>query len=620
MPSLSPAQNEQYFRIRLDAYKLHPAKGMEFRSICPLHGGSNPTQFWVDLAEGNWCCFTCGSRGPSAYMLEQKLLANELNRSPLHDEVQRALEAILQTPLLQRVYPEPVRGNAGKAWNRKQAQDWYRYVDELGHEVFTVWRFVDRKGHKMTPADRPCPCNANPDAECVHPCPDGSPDGSPDGCVDGRLWSTKGVRRVLYRLPDVIASSVVFVVEGEKNANDLARALAEFIRRKGGFPLGNMALDRVAVTTNPGGAQGWKPAYGYGRYFAGKIVIKLGDNDAPGRMHDRDVCTDVSRHALKTFTLALPFGERKDSEGPDMAEVDTGQDISDYLASHTVDEFLALLPQRKEWAAPAPETALVEATLDPRPLLVPPSALAPADGDPRGDYLVTGLIERNTRGLVVAPPKTGKSLLFLELALCLATRRSFLGAPAYPRAIKCAVISREDGPVMVLRRLRQLAAARGIPESELDANILVNTEAQSASFKIDRQADLEEMADWLKMSGVEFCVVDVLNRLHDQQENNSDDMTRVMLRFDELAQRAGCQVTVIHHTNKAGGVKGSTSIEGWADWIVRLEQSQDDEAIKTLFLRTKSSGSVVPRTIRYWQSEDETQSRIQVVETRRVAA
>jgi len=117
--------------------------------------------------------------------------------------------------------------------------------------------------------------------------------------------------------------------------------------------------------------------------------------------------------------------------------------------------------------------------------------------------------------------------------------------------------------------------------------------------------DLTAMAEWLRSEGVEFCVLDVLNRLHGGEENSSDAMTRIMQRFDELARLASCQVCLIHHTNKSGGVKGSTAIEGWADWIACLEQSTDQEEVKTLFLRTKSSGAVIPRAIRYWQSQDQ---------------
>jgi KaiC/GvpD/RAD55 family RecA-like ATPase len=594
---LTAAQNEQYFRVRLDPFKLRHSKGMEHRAVCPLHGGSNPSQLWVDIAEGNWCCFSCGAKGGSAFAFEQAFLKAErhLSQAPPADDIVASLEAILETPFVQRVYPEDVtrstKGPEQSGWDRRHARDSYRYTDELGNEVLTVWRFVDRNGSKITPADRPCPCGANPDAECGLQ------------CVNGRTWVTKGARRVLYRLPSVIGAQLVFVVEGEKNANDLSRALAEYVKRRGGFPLTeSQILDHVAVTTNPGGARGWKPAYGFGRYFAGKVVIKLGDNDAPGRAHDHDACTDIAPHALSTFTLALPVGE--------------GEDISDFLATHSIDDLLKLLPTRKEWSAPKPNAPVVTDTVAPRPLLVRPSELVRADASRNGDWLVDGLIERGTRGLVVAPPKTGKSLLFLEMVLCLANRQSFLGKAPYHRAIKCAVISREDGPGMVHRRLTQLAKSRGLTMHDIDRNLLVNTEDQSTCFKIDRPQDLEEMAGWLKSEGVEFCVIDVLNRLHDQQENHSDDMTRVMQRFDELAQRAGCQVCVIHHTNKAGGVKGSTAIEGWADYVVRLEQSPEDESVKRLFIKTKSSGTIPARTIRYWQSEDQSESRIGLVRQR----
>lgn len=586
MAKLTVDQNEQFFRIRLDPYRLRHSKGTEHRSRCPIHGGNNPSSFWVDIAEGNWCCFSCGAKGPSAYALEQHLLKAEINRPPLHDEVMKSIETVLGTPFVQRVYTEPI-DRAKKGWDRKQARDFYRYTDEIGDEIFTVWRFVDRNGKKLTPADRPCPCRENPESECAH------------GCTDGRIWSTKGVRRVLYRLPDVIASALVFVVEGEKNANDLSRALALYIKRNGGFPLGAMRLDRIAVTTNPGGATQWKQEYGFGRYFSGKVVIKLGDNDGPGRYHDESVCADVSRYAFKTFTLGLPVGE--------------GEDISDYLEAHSIDDFLALLPQRKEWKAEVKPDAVIEETLDPRVLLVKPSQLVKSSEDAAGDWLVKGFIERGTRGLVVAPPKTGKSLLFLELVLCLSAQLRFLGADAYHRPVKCAVISREDGPAMVYRRLRQLAAGHNLGAWEIDQNILVNTVEQSSRFKIDREEDVKEMADWLKMCGIEFCVIDVLNRLHDQQENSSDDMTKVMARFDELALLSGSQICVIHHTNKAGGVKGSTSIAGWADYVVTLEQSLDDEAMKTIHLKTKSAGSAPPRDVRYWQSEDQSQSRIQLL-------
>jgi len=60
----------------------------------------------------------------------------------------------------------------------------------------------------------------------------------------------------------------------------------------------------------------------------------------------------------------------------------------------------------------------------------------------------------------------------------------------YYRPVKSAIISREDGPELVKRRLTQLAAGRGLSLEDVNANILVNTVKQSSSFHIDSQKNL----------------------------------------------------------------------------------------------------------------------------------
>jgi CHC2 zinc finger len=328
MSKFTSKQNEQYFRVRLDPYKLRHSRGMEFRAMCPFHGGSNPTQLWVNLAEGNYCCFSCPAKGGSAFAFEQALLRVEGGKSqaPNCDEVTRSLEQVLGTPFSERTYNEPIPTGRQRGWNRSQARDFYRYTDELGNELFTVWRFIDRHGNKYLPVDRPCPCQPKVDSVCTN------------DCDQGRIWNRKGVHPVLYRLPDVIQSLVIFVVEGEKNANDLSRALAGYIAEKKGFDLnGCLTLERIAVTTNPGGAAQWKRQYGFGRYFWQKVVIKLSDNDAPGRLHTEAACSEIADYTSHLFTLDLPVGE--------------GEDISDYLEKNSIVDFLKLLPQRKEWKA-----------------------------------------------------------------------------------------------------------------------------------------------------------------------------------------------------------------------------------------------------------------------------
>jgi hypothetical protein len=592
LSEFTQSEIEQYYRIRLDRAGFHHVKGNEWRSKCILHGGDNPNSLWVDLEKGGFCCFSCNEKGGGIYTFEQILLRHESTsgQAPETGKVTESIHGVLGTPFVHRVYQEDVITKPkGSGWDRKRAQDYYIYQDELGRELYRVWRFVDRSGNKVTPPDHPCRCQKNPDTECE------------EGCADGRVWGAKDVRRVLYRLPDVIQSSFCFIVEGEKDVNNLSRALALYISRTNGFKVANLLLDRVGVTTNMGGSSGWKPEYEYGKYFTGKIVVKLGDNDEAGRLHDAAVCKDVSKYAHQLYTLALPVEEKGD--------------ITDYLKNHSIEDLIKLMEtDLKKWNVVKPKETKVGEKNEERIVLVHPVDLTGKDNKPQCDWLVEGLIERGQRGLIVAPPKVGKSLMLLDMCVSLASMTRFLGANPYPRPVKTAIISREDGPELVKRRLTQLAAGRGLSLQDVNSNILVNTVKQSTSFHIDSQKEREEMAEWLKASHVEFCVIDVLNRLHYQNENSTDDMTKVMLLFDELATLSGAQVCVIHHLGRTGNSRGSTTIEGWADFICKLEQDALDDSLKTVTIKTKSRGAIEPRTVKYWQSDDKEQSRILLVE------
>ncbi len=121
-------------------------------------------------------------------------------------------------------------------------------------------------------------------------------------------WSVKGVRRVLYRLPELFSANVsetTFVVEGEKDADNLAR-------------LG------LVATCNVGGAGKWRPEYN--ESLCGRLVVILTDNDQPGRDHGQQVAQNLQGVAALVKIVELPGLPPKG-------------DVSDWLASgHTADE------------------------------------------------------------------------------------------------------------------------------------------------------------------------------------------------------------------------------------------------------------------------------------------
>ncbi len=150
---------------------------------------------------------------------------------------------------------------------------------------------------------------------------------------DGRgawIWNVDGVRRVLYRLPELLAApmdAVVNVVEGEKDAEALA------------------ALGFVA-TTNPGGAGKWRPEFA--EVLRDRVVVILADSDEAGRHHVQQVAQALHSVAASLKIVELPGLPKKG-------------DASDWLDAGGTRELLEqLVAQTPEWMPqPMPDLALV---------------------------------------------------------------------------------------------------------------------------------------------------------------------------------------------------------------------------------------------------------------------
>ena len=107
--------------------------------------------------------------------------------------------------------------------------------------------------------------------------------------LDGWTWNTKGIKKVLFRLPEILAAiasgKFIFVCEGEKDA----LAMAEH-----GF----------SATCNPGGAGKWQD--NYTETLRGAEVVIVADKDKAGRDHAQLVAGKLHGVAKSVRVLELP--------------------------------------------------------------------------------------------------------------------------------------------------------------------------------------------------------------------------------------------------------------------------------------------------------------------------
>ena len=159
----------------------------------------------------------------------------------------------------------------------------------------------------------------------------------PDG-NGGWSWSLNGTPRVLYRLPDLLASECewVFVVEGEKDA-DNCHAI--------GLP----------ATCNDGGAGKWDKV-GDDSALHNRNICIIADKDKPGRAHADDVARRLMGKASVVKVVELPGGHVKD--------------VSDWISGGgTADQLLQIASTAPAFDPKTPPPTPTDTTNNDRPKL-----------------------------------------------------------------------------------------------------------------------------------------------------------------------------------------------------------------------------------------------------------
>lgn len=214
----------------------------------------------------------------------------------------------------------------------------YHYRDEDGRELYQVLR-LEPKSFRQRRSDG----------------------------LGGWIWQLDGVRRVLYRLPDIAGADTVWIVEGEKDADRLA-------------------ADGLPVTTWCGGATAWRPDYLAQLKASGaRTLIVLPDNDDPGRRCARTIVAAATAAGLNARTVELPGLPPKGDVSDWLAAGHTVADLEAFATNHdlptygvSLDDFRAYMPDHAYLFAPTRElwpASSVDARL-------PPMPVTDADGRP----------------------------------------------------------------------------------------------------------------------------------------------------------------------------------------------------------------------------------------------
>lgn len=417
----------------------------------------------------------------------------------------------------------------------------YPYTDEAGDLLFEVVRFDPKDFRQRRPDGR-----------------------------GGWLWKLDDTRRVLYRLPEVVAAvaagDVVWVVEGEKDADALVRA-------------GEVA------TCNPQGAGKWSKVQDAAEVLAGATVIVWADDDKAGHDHARKVVADIDRTVHAWIVVRSTYAKDAAEHLGQGRGVVLGEDLKE-LAASDGDQTWLTGPQ-DEPETPEPAVELEETYGDKRGV---PGGDAILD-QPEETPAVWGegaevLWAEGEPAMIAAPPGVGKTTLGQQVVLGLiGLRDEVLGYPVNGDGKRVLYLAM-DRPRQITRSFRRMVTEAD--RVTLNNRLVIRPGPPPA----DLASDVTILVQLARTYDTDIIVIDSLK---DAAVKLTDDETAGRInRAIQTAIAEGIEVLILHHQRKGQGgekpkkledVYGNTWITAGLGSVILLWGAAGDPIVELMHLK-----------------------------------
>jgi len=466
--------------------RLRRAQGRgegQWRACCPAHEDHTPS---LEIRESNgkillWCGAGCS--------VESICDALGIKVRDLHYDVASS------TPVNPTVKHNAAKNGTKGNGSAPRFVEAYDYCDEAGKLLFQTVRYAPKDFRQRRP----------------------------DG-KGGWIWDLKGVRLVLYNLPEVMKAQCVLIPEGEKDCGTAGKL---------GF----------TATTNPMGAGKWRD--GYSEALRGKDCILFPDQDEnrKGQEHGLEIATSLHLRARSIKIVNLPC-----------------KDLSVWVEQgHTREELNQLIEQALVWTPGGKSAETPDAQAG-----IVLQCFKDVESKPLR-WLWYGRIPLNKLILFSGDPDQGKSLVTLDV-ISRMTR-----AAAFPDGAPCEqgsaiILSAEDDAEDTLRP-RLDAAGADVSRVYLLQMVrvrLTNGELVEKEFSLDTDLlALEKALD--EHPDVRLIVIDPISSyLGAIDAHKNSEVRRILTPLTKMAARRGVTIIALNHLRKADGPAIHRSIDSVA--------------------------------------------------------
>jgi len=216
-------------------------------------------------------------------------------------------------------------------------------------------------------------------------------------------------------------------------------------------------------------------------------------------------------------------------------------------------------------------------------------------------WLVETLWTAGGVGVVGGTPKSLKTWLALELAVSVASGTPCLGRFQVQRKGVCLIYLAEDQPCDVRERLQHLCRHRSLALDALDVHVI-----SEPSLRLDYDTDIARLDATLAVYKPRLLLLDPFVRLHRANENDAQDVARILASLRQLQRRHQTAVLVVHHTRKnhrtaqhGQALRGSGDFHAWSDSALYLTHTANGSLL--LSIEHRSAPAPQPLYLRLHQ-------------------
>ncbi|MEX2160685.1 MAG: AAA family ATPase [Anaerolineales bacterium] len=198
---------------------------------------------------------------------------------------------------------------------------------------------------------------------------------------------------------------------------------------------------------------------------------------------------------------------------------------------------------------------------------------------PALEWCVDRLFVRPSLNLLVGDPGAKKTYLAIDLAVCVATGKPWLGHPVKP----CPVlfIDEESGLYQIWGRLNAAFRAHQVQSDAPFSYVSLG------GYDLRNPRDADALTERAQSLNAGLIVIDALANLMRSSENNLASVQPVLFNLRRLADYCRAAVVVIHHTNRHGVFRGSSSISAAMDLMLSLSSAPDSDLIQLRSLKAR---------------------------------